>query len=83
VRGEGLFTPPSTQGTLVFPFTGGGVNWGRAAFDSVNEILYANTSRAVHLIKLIPRAEAAGFSPPPWKGEQYVAIGAGGHSEAG
>jgi len=64
-RNEGLFTPPSTQGTLVFPFTGGGVNWGSAAFDPVNQILYANTSRAVHLIKLIPRAEAVGFIPPP------------------
>ena len=64
-RNEGLFTPPSTQGTLEFPFTGGGVNWGSAAFDPVNQILYANTSRAVHLIKLIPRAEAAGFNPPP------------------
>ncbi|MGY0573033.1 hypothetical protein ACTGJ9_019685 [Bradyrhizobium sp. RDM12] len=58
-RNEGLFTPPSTQGTLVFPFTGGGVNWGSAAFDPVNQILYANTSRAVHLVKLIPRADAA------------------------
>ncbi len=64
-RNEGLFTPPSTQGTLVFPFTGGGVNWGSAAFDPVHQILYANTSRAVHLVKLIPRAEAAGFNPPP------------------
>jgi quinoprotein glucose dehydrogenase len=64
-RNEGLFTPPSVQGTLVFPFTGGGVNWGSAAFDPVNQILYANTSRTVHLIKLIPRAEAAGFNPPP------------------
>lgn len=64
-RNEGLFTPPSTQGTLEFPFTGGGVNWGSAAFDPINQILYANTSRAVHLIKLIPRADAAGFNPPP------------------
>ncbi len=64
-RNEGLFTPPSVQGTLEFPFTGGGVNWGSAAFDPVNQILYANTTRAVHLIKLIPRAEAAGFNPPP------------------
>jgi quinoprotein glucose dehydrogenase len=62
---EGLFTPPSTQGTLEFPFTGGGVNWGSAAFDPANQILYANTSRVAHLIKLIPRAEAAGFNPPP------------------
>lgn len=64
-RNEGLFTPPSTQGTLEFPMTGGGVNWGSAAFDPVNQILYANTTRAVHLIKLIPRTEAANFNPPP------------------
>ena len=37
--------------------TGGGVNWGGAAFDPVNQILYANTSRAVHIVKLIPRAQ--------------------------
>jgi quinoprotein glucose dehydrogenase len=64
-RNEGLYTPPSTQGTLLFPFTGGGINWGGAAFDPVNQILYANVSRAVHLVKLIPREQAAGFNPPP------------------
>ncbi|MCA6110305.1 pyrroloquinoline quinone-dependent dehydrogenase [Bradyrhizobium cenepequi] len=64
-RSEGLYTPPSTQGTLLFPFTGGGVNWGGVAFDPVHQILYANVSRAVHLVKLIPREQAAGFSPPP------------------
>src|ERR1700684_4715374 len=65
LRNEGLFTPPSTQGTVVFPMTGGGVNWGGAAFDPVNQILYANTSYAIHIIKLIPRADAEGFKPPP------------------
>ena len=64
-RNEGLYTPPSTQGTLLFPMTGGGVNWGGAAFDPVNQILYANTSRAVHIVKLIPRADAEGFKAPP------------------
>jgi quinoprotein glucose dehydrogenase len=74
-RNEGLYTPPSTQGTIIFPFTGGGVNWGGAAFDPVNQILYANTSRAVHIVKLIPRADAEGFSPPPGHdfGAQYGA----------
>ncbi|KWV60647.1 quinoprotein glucose dehydrogenase [Bradyrhizobium macuxiense] len=62
---EGLFTPPSTQGTVVYPMTGGGVNWGGAAFDPVHQILYANTSHAIHIVKLIPRAEAKGFNPPP------------------
>ena len=64
VRNEGLFTPPSTQGTLIYPMTGGGVNWGSAAFDPVNQILYANTSRALHIVKLMPRADAEGFKPP-------------------
>ena len=64
-RNEGLYTPPSTQGTLIFPMTGGGVNWGGAAFDPVNQILYANTSRAVHIVKLIPRSDAEGVKPAP------------------
>jgi quinoprotein glucose dehydrogenase len=64
-RNEGLYTPPSTRGTILFPFTGGGVNWGGAAFDPVNQILYANTSRAVHIVKLIPQADAQGFKAPP------------------
>jgi len=54
LRNDGLYTPPSLQGTLVFPMTGGGVNWGGAAFDPVNQILYANTSYAVDVVKLMP-----------------------------
>jgi len=65
-RNEGLYTPPSTQGTVLFPMTGGGVNWGSAAFDPVNQILYANVSRAIHIVKLLPRADVPdGFNPPP------------------
>ena len=52
---------PRRRARVVFPMTGGGVNWGGAAFDPVNQILYANTSRAVHIVKLIPRAEAGGL----------------------
>lgn len=66
-RNEGLYTPPSTQGTgtVIFPMTGGGVNWGGAAFDPVHQILYANTSYAIHLVKLIGAAEAESYNPPP------------------
>ncbi|WP_245286942.1 pyrroloquinoline quinone-dependent dehydrogenase [Bradyrhizobium sp. Tv2a-2] len=63
LRNDGLYTPPSTQGTLEFPMTGGGVNWGGVAFDPLNQILYANTTNAVHIIKLMPRADADGFKP--------------------
>lgn len=53
-RSEGLYTPPSEKGTIFFPMTGGGVNWGGVTFDPVNQILYANTSRGPHLITLFP-----------------------------
>jgi quinoprotein glucose dehydrogenase len=53
-RSEGLYTPPSEQGTLLFPFTGGGINWGGVAVDPETDIVYANTTRLVHLITLFP-----------------------------
>jgi len=56
-RNEGLYTPPSEQGTLHFPFAGGGMNWGGVAIDPATDVVYANTTRLVHLITLIPRAE--------------------------
>ncbi|WP_398476586.1 pyrroloquinoline quinone-dependent dehydrogenase [Tardiphaga sp.] len=63
-RYDGLFTPPSTDGALLFPMTGGGVNWGGVAYDPVRQIMIANTSRAVHRITLIPRAQAQNYKPP-------------------
>jgi quinoprotein glucose dehydrogenase len=56
-RNEGLYTPPSVKGTIMFPFTGGGINWGGVAFDPSSEIVIANTSRAIHLITLFPAVE--------------------------
>ncbi len=58
LRNDGLFTPPSTQGTLLFPFTGGGVNWGGVAI-SPDDVVYVNTSRMAHAITLIPREDFA------------------------
>lgn len=65
-RSEGLYTPPSAQGTIMYPFTGGGANWGGAAFDPATQRLYINTSRAAHLITLIPSEnfEAARAAEP-------------------
>jgi len=50
---EGMYTPPSTQGTIVFPFTGGGTNWGGLAFDPRTNIAYVNTTNLMHLVTLI------------------------------
>ena len=56
-RNEGLYTPPSEKGTILFPLTGGGINWGGISFDPVNQVLFANTSRGPHLITLFPAAK--------------------------
>lgn len=60
-RAEGLFTPPSEQGTLFLPFTGGGANWGSSAFDPRRNLLVVNMSNIAQLIKLIPAEQVAGI----------------------
>ena len=52
-----IFTPPSLQGTLVFPSNVGGVNWGSAAYDPQRHLLFVDTNRLPILVKMIPRAE--------------------------
>ena len=55
LRYEGIFTPPSVQGTLVYPGNAGGVNWGGAAYDRSRGFLIAAVNRVPMAIRLIPR----------------------------
>lgn len=57
LRSEGIFTPPSLQGTIIFPGNAGGTNWGSVAFDPASQSLFVNTSRVAHVVTLIPRAD--------------------------
>ena len=41
LRNEGIFTPPSARGTLLFPGPAGGVNWFGGAFDPESRVLFA------------------------------------------
>ena len=59
LRAEGLFTPPSVEGTMFYPFTGGGANWGSAAYDPRRNLLIINMSSLVHEIALIPSDEVS------------------------
>ena len=56
-RAGEIFTPPSLQGTLVFPSNVGGVNWGSAAYDPARHLLFVDTNRLPIFVRLIPRAE--------------------------
>jgi len=55
LRAEGMFTPPSLQGTAVFPGNVGGVNWGSAAYDPLRHVMVANTNRLIASVRMIPR----------------------------
>jgi quinoprotein glucose dehydrogenase len=54
LRYEGLFTPPSEQGTLQFPSSLGGGNWGGAALDPRSNTLVVKTSNVASTVRLIP-----------------------------
>src|ERR1700693_974029 len=54
-RSEGIFTPPSVKGTIVFPGSVGGVNWGSAAYDPQRHLLVMDTNRLAIFVKLISR----------------------------
>lgn len=56
-RSEGIFTPPSLRGTIVFPGNAGGVNWGSSAYDPGRQLLIMNTNRLAMTVWLIPRAD--------------------------
>jgi quinoprotein glucose dehydrogenase len=59
IRNDGLFTPPTREGSLVYPGTAGGPNWGSASIDEANGVAYLNTMRAAMVAQLIAREEFA------------------------
>ena len=59
LRSEGLYTPPSLAGTILFPSTAGAVNWAGGAFDPQRHLFIVNTNRLAHAVRLIPQADYA------------------------
>jgi quinoprotein glucose dehydrogenase len=54
LRNEGIFTPPSLQGTLVHPATGGGANWSGGAFDPERRLLFVPVNNVGIEVRLAP-----------------------------
>ena len=57
VRYEGIFTPPSLKGSLLYPGNPGGTNWGSMAYDRGSRIGYLVVTRWPTIVKLIPRRD--------------------------
>jgi quinoprotein glucose dehydrogenase len=76
LRYEGVFTPPSLRGTLVFPGNLGGANWGSGAYDSARGLLFVAANRLATAVRLIPRAtyDSAGHGETGERwGQEYSA----------
>jgi len=54
-RIEGMFTPPSYEGSLVYPSAVGGTNWGGASVDGDQGLLITSINRLFQLVRVIPR----------------------------
>jgi len=55
LRYEGVFTPPSLRGTIIWPGNIGGMNWSGVAVDERRGLLFAPTNRIATIVTLIPR----------------------------
>ncbi len=63
LRYEGIYTPPSLQGTLVFPGNLGMFEWGGIAVDTDRQIAIANPIALPFVSRLIPRGPGNPLEP--------------------
>ena len=57
VRRTNMFEPPSKEGTVILPGFDGGGEWGGAAYDENDGILYVNGNEMAWILSLVPKAE--------------------------
>jgi len=55
----GRFTPPSREGTIIFPGVDGGAEWGGAAFDPETALLFVNSNEMPWIVRLIPNTDTS------------------------
>ncbi|RQP22665.1 membrane-bound PQQ-dependent dehydrogenase, glucose/quinate/shikimate family [Piscinibacter terrae] len=58
LRYDGMFTPPSLQGSLVYPGNFGVFDWGGVSVDPVRQWLVANPDTMAFISRLIPKSES-------------------------
>jgi quinoprotein glucose dehydrogenase len=69
LRNEGIFTPPTLQGSLVVPGNVGGLNWSGYAFDPTRNLLIANVNNLPAKVRVVPRAEFVDYKQRKESGE--------------
>jgi len=76
---DGRFTPPSLQGSLIFPPSTGGIEWGGGAVDPATGTFVVNSSEVAQIYQLMTRKafdeKTKGLTLPgyyPQKGSRYA-----------
>lgn len=59
LRNGPQFTPPSLQGSIIFPGLDGGGEWGGAAWDPETGLLYINSNEMTWLLRMVERKQTA------------------------
>ncbi|MEO5579689.1 MAG: PQQ-binding-like beta-propeller repeat protein, partial [Gemmatimonadaceae bacterium] len=83
LRNDGIFTPPSFEGSVVMPSNIGGAHWGGIAFDPTRQIAVVPVNRLAAMVQLIPAASASqdslrssrsrvGFEDTRMRGTPYI-----------
>ncbi|HET6233119.1 MAG TPA: pyrroloquinoline quinone-dependent dehydrogenase [Longimicrobiaceae bacterium] len=67
LRYEGIFTPPSLEGTLAIPSNVGGAHWGGVAFDPARQLAIVPVNDIAAVVQLIPRARHDGKMEEGWE----------------
>ena len=63
VRYDGPFTPPSMRGTVIYPASLGGPNWGSSAFDAKTGVMYTRVNSMAYLVWLSKGEAQVGAAP--------------------
>ena len=76
LRNDGIFTPPSLQGTMVVPSNIDGAHWGGLTYDPERQIVVVPVNRVATVVQLIPRERydraEPGWEYAPMRGTPYV-----------
>ena len=57
LRYDGRFTPPSTQGSLIYPGNFGVFNWGGVAVDPQRQLVFSTPTYLAFVSQLVPRTD--------------------------
>ena len=74
LRSEGIFTPPSVQGTIALPGNLGGMNWSSGAFDPVHQMFVTNVNNLPMEVHLIPRERYAAVEKAAQQGQYRAEV---------